>query len=51
EPEQAPLLSDYVPGSEEPEQAPPLPVYLPYVPEPVYLDYMPPEDDVFPVEE
>nr|GEZ33586.1 hypothetical protein [Tanacetum cinerariifolium] len=51
EPEQAPLSSDYVPGLEEPEQAPPLPVYLPYVPEPVYLEYMPPEDDVFPAEE
>nr|GFB87036.1 hypothetical protein [Tanacetum cinerariifolium] len=51
EPEQAPLSPDYVPGPEEPEQAPPLPVYLPYVPEPMYPDYMPPEDDVFPAEE
>nr|GEV98455.1 hypothetical protein [Tanacetum cinerariifolium] len=51
EPEQAPLLPDYVPGSEEPEQAPPSPVYLPYVPELVYPEYMPPEDDVFPAEE
>nr|GEY67550.1 hypothetical protein [Tanacetum cinerariifolium] len=51
EPEQAPLSPDYVPGPEEPEQAPPSPVYLPYVPEPVYPEYMPPEDDVFPVEE
>nr|GEV36511.1 hypothetical protein [Tanacetum cinerariifolium] len=42
---------DNVPGPEEPEQAPPSPVYLPYVPELVYLEYMPPEDDVFPVEE
>nr|GFD27743.1 hypothetical protein [Tanacetum cinerariifolium] len=49
--EQAPLSSDYVPGPEEPEQAPPSPVYLPYVPELVYPEYMPPEDDVFPVEE
>ncbi|GJX43540.1 putative reverse transcriptase domain-containing protein [Tanacetum coccineum] len=40
-----------VPGPEEPEQAPPLPVYLPYVLEPVYLEYMPPEDDVLPAEE
>nr|GEV03636.1 hypothetical protein [Tanacetum cinerariifolium] len=31
----------------EPEQAPPSPVYLPYVPKLVYLEYMPPEDDVF----
>nr|GEZ16658.1 hypothetical protein [Tanacetum cinerariifolium] len=42
---------DYVPGLEEPEQAPPSPVYIPYVPEPVYLKYIPPEDDVFLVEE
>nr|GFB29680.1 hypothetical protein [Tanacetum cinerariifolium] len=43
--------SDYVPGPEEPEQAPPSPVYIPYVPEPVYSEYIPPEDDVFPAEE
>nr|GEZ05574.1 putative reverse transcriptase domain-containing protein [Tanacetum cinerariifolium] len=42
---------DYVPGPEEPEQAPPLPVYIPYVPEPEYLEYIPPEDEVFPAEE
>nr|GEV51172.1 hypothetical protein [Tanacetum cinerariifolium] len=51
EPEQAPLTLDYVSGPEEPEQAPPLPIYLPYVPELVYPEYMPPEDDVFPAEE
>nr|GFB29336.1 hypothetical protein [Tanacetum cinerariifolium] len=51
EPEQAPLSLDYVPGPEEPEQAPPSPVYLPYVPELVYPEYMPPEDDIFPAEE
>nr|GFB06812.1 hypothetical protein [Tanacetum cinerariifolium] len=51
EPEHAPLSLDNVPGSEEPEQAPPSPVYLPYVPELVYPEYMPPEDNVFPVEE
>nr|GEW21712.1 hypothetical protein [Tanacetum cinerariifolium] len=51
EPEQAPLSPDYVPGPEDPEQAPPLPIYLPYVPELVYPEYMPPEDDVFPAEE
>nr|GFB92380.1 hypothetical protein [Tanacetum cinerariifolium] len=50
EPEQAPLSLDYVSGPEEPEQAPPSPVYLPYVPELVYPEYMPPEDDVFPAE-
>nr|GEZ64984.1 reverse transcriptase domain-containing protein [Tanacetum cinerariifolium] len=38
---------DYVPGPEEPQQAPPSPVYIPYVPEPVYREYIPPEDDVF----
>nr|GFB68994.1 hypothetical protein [Tanacetum cinerariifolium] len=42
---------DYVPGPEEPEQAPPSLVYIPYVSEPVYLEYIPPEDDVFPAEE
>nr|GEZ99282.1 hypothetical protein [Tanacetum cinerariifolium] len=51
EPKQAPLSPNYVPGSEEPEQAPPSPIYLPYVPELVYPEYMPPEDDVFPAEE
>nr|GFA28569.1 hypothetical protein [Tanacetum cinerariifolium] len=51
EPEQAPLSPDYVPGPEEPEQAPPSPIYLPYVPKSVYPEYMPFEDDVFPVEE
>nr|GEV49571.1 hypothetical protein [Tanacetum cinerariifolium] len=42
---------DYVLGPEEPEQAPPSPVYIPYVPELVYPEYIPPEDDVFPAEE
>nr|GEY13625.1 putative reverse transcriptase domain-containing protein [Tanacetum cinerariifolium] len=46
-----PLSPDYVPSPEEPEQAPPSPIYLPYVPELVYPEYKPPEDDVFPVEE
>nr|GEW41257.1 putative reverse transcriptase domain-containing protein [Tanacetum cinerariifolium] len=46
-----PLSPDYVLSPEEPEQAPPLPIYLPYVPELVYPEYKPPEDDVFPVEE
>ncbi|GKE64171.1 hypothetical protein Tco_1518332, partial [Tanacetum coccineum] len=48
---EGPPSPDYVPGPEEPEQAPPLPVYLPYVPEPVYPEYMPPEDDVLLVDE
>ncbi|GJQ89751.1 hypothetical protein Tco_0000890 [Tanacetum coccineum] len=38
----APPSPDYVPGLEEPEQAPPL---LEFVPEPVYPEFMPPEDD------
>ncbi|GJR01861.1 hypothetical protein Tco_0524845 [Tanacetum coccineum] len=42
---------NYVPGPEEPKQAPPSPIYLPYVPEPVYSEYMPPEDDVLPAKE
>nr|GFC43950.1 hypothetical protein [Tanacetum cinerariifolium] len=42
---------DYVPGPEEPEQAPPLPVYIPYVPESVCPEYIPPKDDVFQAEE
>nr|GEZ97175.1 hypothetical protein [Tanacetum cinerariifolium] len=46
-----PPSPDYVPGPKEPEQAPPSPVYLPYVPELVYPEYMPPEDNVFPAEE
>nr|GEU98419.1 hypothetical protein [Tanacetum cinerariifolium] len=49
--ELAPLSPDYIPGPEDPEQAPPSYVYLPYVPELVYPEYMPPEDDVFPTEE
>nr|GFA05864.1 hypothetical protein [Tanacetum cinerariifolium] len=48
---QALPLLDYMPGLEEPEQAPPSPVYIPYVPELVYPEYIPPEDDVFPAEE
>nr|GFB40990.1 hypothetical protein [Tanacetum cinerariifolium] len=48
---QALPLPDYVHGPEEPEQAPPSPVYIPYVPEPMYPEYIPPEDDVFPAEE
>ncbi|GJV57371.1 hypothetical protein Tco_1458376 [Tanacetum coccineum] len=45
---QAPPSLDYVPGSEEPKQAPLSPEF---VLEPVYLDFMPPEDEVFPTKE
>ncbi|GKC56467.1 hypothetical protein Tco_1084065, partial [Tanacetum coccineum] len=39
---------DYVPDPDEPEQAPLLPEF---VPELVYPEFMPPEDDVLPAEE
>ncbi|GJW68354.1 hypothetical protein Tco_0122778 [Tanacetum coccineum] len=45
---QASPSPDYVPGPKEPEQAPPLPEF---VPESVYLEFMPLEDDVLPAEE
>ncbi|GJX99958.1 hypothetical protein Tco_0356977 [Tanacetum coccineum] len=45
---QALLLPDYVTGLEEPEQAPLSPEF---VPEPVYPELIPPEDEVFPAEE
>nr|GEX49615.1 xylulose kinase-1 [Tanacetum cinerariifolium] len=45
---QAPPSPDYVPGPEEPKQAcPPPEVVL----EPIYLEFMPPEDDVLIAEE
>ncbi|GKD88280.1 hypothetical protein Tco_1363787 [Tanacetum coccineum] len=44
---QAPPSPDYIPGPEEP-QSPPL---LDFVPELVYPEYMPQEDEVFPAEE
>ncbi|GJU00341.1 hypothetical protein Tco_1110679 [Tanacetum coccineum] len=44
---QAPPSPDYVPGPKHP----PLLVYVPYVPEPVYPEFMPPEDDALPAEE
>ncbi|GKA59040.1 hypothetical protein Tco_0758353 [Tanacetum coccineum] len=42
---------DYVPGPEEPEQAPPSPIYIPFVPELVYPEFLPVDDEVFPAEE
>ncbi|GKA61360.1 hypothetical protein Tco_0760767, partial [Tanacetum coccineum] len=44
---QAPPSPDYVPGPEEPQA--PLP--LDFVPEPVYPEFMPPDDEVLPAEE
>ncbi|GJX00266.1 hypothetical protein Tco_0184179 [Tanacetum coccineum] len=46
-----PPSPDYVSGPEEPKQAPPSPVYVPYEPELVYPDFMPPEDEVLLAEE
>ncbi|GJT53694.1 hypothetical protein Tco_0988748 [Tanacetum coccineum] len=46
-----PPSPDYVPGPEEPEQAPPSPIYVPFVPEPVYPEFLPVDDEVFPAEE
>ncbi|GKD20371.1 hypothetical protein Tco_1222074, partial [Tanacetum coccineum] len=34
-----------------PEQAPPSPIYIPFVPEPVYPEFLPVDDEVFPTEE
>ncbi|GJX03916.1 hypothetical protein Tco_0189832 [Tanacetum coccineum] len=45
---EAPPSPDYVLGPEEPELAP---LSLEFVPEPVYPEFMPPEDDVLPAEE
>ncbi|GKC26189.1 hypothetical protein Tco_1033483 [Tanacetum coccineum] len=44
---QAPPSPDYVPGLEHPPSL----VCVPYVPEPIYPEFMPPEDDVLPTEE
>ncbi|GJU43871.1 hypothetical protein Tco_1201137 [Tanacetum coccineum] len=43
----APPSPDYVPGPEEPQE--PLP--LDFVPEPVYPEFIPPDDEVLPAEE
>ncbi|GJX52348.1 hypothetical protein Tco_0280717 [Tanacetum coccineum] len=48
---EAPPSPDYVPGPEEPEQAPPSPIYIPFVPEPVYPEFLPVDDEIFPAEE
>ncbi|GJU42769.1 reverse transcriptase domain-containing protein [Tanacetum coccineum] len=44
---QVPPSIDYIPGLEEP-QSPPL---LEFVPEPIYPEYMPQEDEILPAEE
>ncbi|GJY38507.1 hypothetical protein Tco_0424871 [Tanacetum coccineum] len=43
----APPSPDYIPGLEEPQSPPP----PDFVPEPVYLEFIPPEDEVLPAEE
>ncbi|GKG09825.1 hypothetical protein Tco_0338571, partial [Tanacetum coccineum] len=48
---QDPPSLDYVPGPEELEQAPPSPIYIPFVPEPVYPEFLPVDDEIFPAEE
>ncbi|GKB26761.1 hypothetical protein Tco_0866162 [Tanacetum coccineum] len=48
---EVPPSPDYVPGPEEPEQAPPSPIYIPFVPELVYLEFLPVDDKVFLAEE
>ncbi|GJR98283.1 hypothetical protein Tco_0270457 [Tanacetum coccineum] len=48
---EGPPSPDYVPGPEEPEHAPPSPIYINFVPEPVYLEFLPVDDEVFPAEE
>ncbi|GKB22341.1 hypothetical protein Tco_0856264 [Tanacetum coccineum] len=40
-----------MPGPEEPKQAPPSPIYIPFVPEPVYPEFLPVDDEVFLAEE
>ncbi|GJY67974.1 putative reverse transcriptase domain-containing protein [Tanacetum coccineum] len=46
-----PPSPDYVPGLEELGQETTLPVYVPYVPEPVYPEFMPPKDEEDPEED
>ncbi|GJX40513.1 hypothetical protein Tco_0255503, partial [Tanacetum coccineum] len=48
---QDPPSPDYVPGPEEPEQAAPSPIYIPFIPEPVYPEFLPVDDEVFPATE
>ncbi|GKF21521.1 hypothetical protein Tco_0070159, partial [Tanacetum coccineum] len=43
---EGPSSPNYVPGPEEPEQAPPLPICVPFVPEPVYPEFLPEDDDL-----
>ncbi|GKF52350.1 hypothetical protein Tco_0159260, partial [Tanacetum coccineum] len=42
---QDPPSPNYVPGPEEPDQAPLSPIYVPFVPEPVYLEFLPVDNE------
>ncbi|GJT00638.1 hypothetical protein Tco_0821807 [Tanacetum coccineum] len=44
---EVPLSPDYIPSPEEPQSPPP----LDFVPEPMYPEYIPQEDEILPVEE
>ncbi|GJS41911.1 hypothetical protein Tco_0566954 [Tanacetum coccineum] len=44
---EVPPSPNYIPGPEEPQSPPP----LDFVPEPMYLEYIPQEDEILPVEE
>ncbi|GJS58556.1 hypothetical protein Tco_0653340 [Tanacetum coccineum] len=44
---EVPPSPDYIPGPEEPQSPPP----LDFVPEPMYPEYMPQEDEILPAEE
>ncbi|GJY70366.1 putative reverse transcriptase domain-containing protein [Tanacetum coccineum] len=44
---EVPPSPDYIPGPEEPQSPPP----LDFVPEPMYTEYMPQEDEILPAEE
>ncbi|GKF86839.1 hypothetical protein Tco_0254666, partial [Tanacetum coccineum] len=48
---EGPPSPDYVPGPEEPEQALPSSIYIPFIPEPVYPEFLPVDDEVFPAKE
>ncbi|GKF84170.1 hypothetical protein Tco_0249068, partial [Tanacetum coccineum] len=44
---EVPPSPDYIPGPEEPQSPPP----LDFVPEPMYLEYIPQEDEILPAKE
>ncbi|GJT50202.1 hypothetical protein Tco_0976359 [Tanacetum coccineum] len=46
-----PPSPDMMPAQRAMCQAPPSPIYIPFVPEPVYPEFLPVDDEVFPAEE